>query len=91
MCPLCKKSAAKTSSETQVVGIKGTAIISATAQTIGDTVTEVNVGDIIHRTCRSDNISKRNINKKLSLSSKPQIKSRSRKRVLPSEIKTCDH
>ena len=85
MCPLCKKSAAKTSTETQVVGIKGAVTISATAQTIGDTVTGVNVGDIIHKTCRSEYTSKRNINKKLS--SKPQLKSQSRKRALPPEKK----
>ena len=66
MCPLCKKKnqMLKTWTETQVVGIKCAAKISATAQTIGDTVTGVNVNDIIHKTCRSDYTSRRNINKK---------------------------
>ena len=77
-CPFCKKPAAKTSADTQTVGVKGFSNIAEIAHALSDNETVVIEGDIVHKRCFRDYTRKKTIEKKLSLASQ---KSNCRKRA----------
>ena len=87
ICPFCKKPAAKTSADTQTVGVKGFSNIAEIAHALSDNETVVIEGDIVHKKCFRDYTRKKTIDKKLSLASQ---KSNCRKRAWCLEKKTYD-